>query len=46
LKWLAEHVREASARIERGQAEIAARFTPRVVAQVWKAAILRALDRA
>jgi hypothetical protein len=45
LKWLAVHTREASVRIERGQAEIAARFTPQVVAQAWKAAILRALDR-
>jgi len=45
LKWLAAHVREASARVEHGQAEIAARFTPQVVAQAWKAAILRALDR-
>jgi glycosyltransferase involved in cell wall biosynthesis len=43
LRWLAAHVREASVRIERGQAAVAARFTPRVIAEAWKAAILRTL---
>jgi hypothetical protein len=43
LRWLAAHAREASVRIERGQAAVAARFTPQVIAEAWKAAILRTL---
>jgi hypothetical protein len=43
LRWLATHAREASVRVARGQAAVAARFAPQVIAEAWKAAILRAL---
>ena len=43
LRWCAAHPREASERIERGQAAVSARFAPEVIAQAWKAAILRTL---
>ena len=41
LKWFAAHTREASVRIERGQAAVAARFAPQIIAEAWRAAILR-----
>ena len=45
LRWYVEHPDEAKQRILLGQAAIAERFTPAAVAQSWKTAISRALER-
>jgi hypothetical protein len=46
MKWLAARPDEALARIRHGQAAVAERFSPQAVAAAWKAAILRAGERA
>jgi len=44
LRWLAGNADEALQRIQRGQAAIAERFSPRVVAGAWKEAIRDAMQ--
>ena len=46
VRWLGEHRDQALERIERGQAAIAERFSPRAVGAAWKEAILLARARA